>query len=246
MEKKQEILLVSAASNLEKIPEQRFTELEPVFLVSKSTELRFPEVFHPSMMDYFCHCVARDPGDLRSHIRRIFLAYEYGPAGDLFAALVDLFIALGCKGAYLKRRMLENSKARLDRHVYELLRGQVSAGPGPVELPFVPGSLLSQGIEGSLKCVFSGPERTAAVRDPLTEAREYLEYSNLDEARRVLEEAVLEHASSPELHRELLGIYRSTRDSANFLRIFRAMDRMNNPVPEEWAALAEFFGISNV
>jgi hypothetical protein len=220
--------------------------MEPLFPALLSTDLRFPPVFQSSLADYFSHCVAREPLDLRSHVRRIFLAHEHGSTVDLFGALVDLFIALGKKGLNLRKRMLELSKGKLQSHEYGQLRDALIGGLDELGITFVPGAMLCRGVEGAMALVESSIKKPIAVRDPLMEAREYLEYSQLDEARNVLEYAVMQEPGRSELHKELLDIYRSTRDRDSFARMFQKLDGESNPMRKEWRELAEFLRSLNV
>ncbi|BBL74756.1 hypothetical protein MishRS11D_18540 [Methylomagnum ishizawai] len=215
---------------------------EPAFVVPGSAELTFPREYHAALSDYFRHCIARDPNDLRSHVRRIYLEHEAGRGEELHAALLDLFIALGRRGAGLRRRMLELARDTLDPRLFQELAGAFAQGVDAIHTPIVPGSILSRGIEGGLNLVHpAGEPRGEGPRDVLLEAREYLEYSQVEEARALLERAVLREPLRAELHLELLDIYRSTRDSANFSRLSEALEGIEIAVPEAWQALTEYF-----
>lgn len=214
--------------------------VEPAFPVAESTELVFPAEYRAGLADYFCHCVARDPNDLRSHVRRILLEREHGDSDRLYAALVDLFIALGTRGAHLRRRMTELAKPDLPPEHYLTLRGAYTEGLS--NMAIIPGSVLCRGIEGHVHLTRAAGEKSADTRDPLQEAREYMEYSQVDEARELLERAVLDQPYRPELILELLDIYRSTRDEANFTKMSLQLADAGIDVPDEWLALAEHFG----
>lgn len=242
---KQQPLLVSGVGNLETESEPLQAEVEAEFVVSASTDLRFPPIFQLALADYLCHRVTREPSDLRSHVRRIFLAHEQQSTVELFGALVDLFIALGNKGLRLRQRMLEWSKENLEARQYGLLRESLAGGLDERTVAFVHGAMLCRGVEGSLKLVESGAERSREPRDPLVEAREYLEYSQLDEARNLLEEALMQDPRRQELHEELLEIYRSTRDQSNFAKMLGRLNK-GNPMLEQWQELAEYFRSLNV
>lgn len=227
----------------EPFPKHFFGVLEPVFPVSGSTGLSFPSQYHEFLADYFCHCIARDPNDLRSHVRRIMLEREHSHGAGLYPALIDLFIALGQRGARLRLRMLEFAKDALQPQEYHLLRDAFAAGLDAGHAPTVFGSMLAKGVEGKLRLVVpcNGGVREGALRDVLLEAREYLEYSQLDEAREVLERAVLQEPQRLELQLELLDIYRSTRDQGNFFRMSQELEDAAVPVAEAWRELAQHF-----
>jgi hypothetical protein len=244
---KQRLPLLIGVGTSDTIPEAMCLAVEPVFPVSLTRDLQFPQGFQTSLRDHFSHCVTREPRDLLSHVRRIILSNEHGDSSDAFAALVDLFIALGGKGLRLRRRMLELSKAKLQPQEYGRLRDALAAGLSAASLDFVPGALLCSGASRAMLLVEAGIKPKSAVeRDPLTEAREYMEYSQIDEARNILEQAVLRDPTRQELHRELLDIYRSTRDVGNFGRMFQKLDGEANPMREEWRELAEFLRSLNV
>ncbi|CAL1239228.1 conserved protein of unknown function [Candidatus Methylocalor cossyra] len=224
------------------IPKQFLAGLEPVFWLSGTTELRFPVELHRPLADYFQHCITRQPSDLRSHVRRIFLAYEFESRADLYAALIDLFLALGRHGHPLRTRLLELAKPRLEEGQYAFLRQSLGTGLSISPACNVTGSLLSQGVAGHTNLIKPAPEAAPeAVRDPLLEAREYLEYCQLDEARELLERAVLAQPERRELHQELLDIYRLTRDKTNFAKMHHKLAGIAHPMPDAWQLLAESF-----
>jgi hypothetical protein len=238
--------LVLATVPPEPFPEQFPEAVEPVYLVSGSTELNFPAECHGPLADHFCHCIVRDPSDLRSHVRRIVLEYEQGSPDGLYVALLDLFLALGGRGEGLRKRMLRFAKGRLDSGQYALLRESLAKGLEGVPVQFASGTMLGKGVEGRLDLARPSLERREKARDALLEAREYLEYSQLDEARNVLERALLQEPQRAELHLELLDIYRSTRDGDSFSRMSRSLEGVTIPVPEAWRELAEYFRSLNV
>lgn len=238
----QQYHLVSAALPVAPIPQSLLDSVEPAFPVAESTDLSFPAEYQSELTGYFAHCVARDPRDLRSHVRRILLERETGNGDGLYAALIDLFIALGRQGGPLRRRMLEQSKECLESIQYQLLRGAYAEGLDAMSAPVAVGSVLGRGLEGRLDMVRPAREKPADARDVLLEAREYMEYSQLDEARALLERAALEEPERLELLLELLDIYRSTRDEANFVKMTLQLADAGIAVPDEWLELAEHFG----
>jgi Tfp pilus assembly protein PilF len=75
----------------------------------------------------------------------------------------------------------------------------------------------------------------------LQEAQEHLEYGQIDEAREVLEAAILKDPQRPELHQDLLEIYRSTRAKEAFQSMRERIDTDSNPAAAAWQALADLF-----
>ncbi|MGZ8217077.1 type IV pilus assembly protein FimV [Methylomagnum sp.] len=235
--------LIIGIGHSEAIPESLLCCVEPAFSVAESNDLRFPPAYRDSFGEYFCHCIARNPRDLLSHVRRIVLARDHGADEELFPALLDLFLVLGSKGFDLRKRMLEFAKSVLAIGHYKQLLDSLAGGPKGILV--VPGSLLHFGLEGGLTLIHDGDRQPNAPRDPLVEAREFLEYSQLEEARILLEAALLLTPQRVDLHEELLEIYRSTRDEANFLQMFQELDGASNPARQKWEGLAEFFRSRN-
>ena len=247
MQGQDKLLVRGPVEASESIPEHLFGCLEAVFPSLATSDLRFSKPYQPILANHFAHCITRDSGDLKSHVRRIFLVCEQGAPQEVFSAVLDLFLALGKNGASLRRRMLEFSRARLRGPEYNLLLNSMATGLDPSTISFAAGSLLCQGGEGTVHCVHPDTgEAGFASRDPLIEAREYLEYSQLDEARNVLEQALLQQPERTDIQEELLSLYRSTRDKTNFTKMFRALDKEANPLPEAWRDLEEFFRSLNV
>jgi len=178
-----------------------------LFLVSDSAEFSFPAEFRQSLADYLSHGVAREPSDLRSHVRRVFLAYSQDDAADLFAALADLFIALDGHGPSLRRRMLEHSKSRLGIGQYRRLKEAIDGSADRLRSDFIPGAVLCRGLIGKVALPQFEIKKFENVRDPLIEAREFLEYSQVEEARNLLEQAILHEPRREDLQEELLDIY---------------------------------------
>lgn len=237
--------LIVGDEQFEAIPESLVGDIDPVFVVAGSADLRFPTVYRDLLGEYFCHCVTRNPGDLLSHVRRIIVASEHGADEELFPALLDLFIVLGGKGFNLRRRMLEFARSNLTIGHYKQLLDSLVGGAEEGKMPVVTGSLLHHGLEGWLALIHDGDKQPNAPRDPLLEAREFMEYSQLEEARILLEAALLLTPQRIELHDDLLEIYRSTRDEANFLQMFQELDGIPNPAYKKWEGLAEFFRSRN-
>lgn len=98
--------------------------------------------------------VAADPSDARLHVARVNHHVLAEEGDQVYAALVDAFLAFGPSGVGLRRRLLEGARrlvgvqraAFLDRHVAD---GLTPSTP----LPYCPGSVLSCGVTGSTDLV---------------------------------------------------------------------------------------------
>ncbi len=90
-----------------------------------------------ALLDHLAHAVARRPGDLMAHVRRIRLAAALEREMPLAEALADLFIALDGKGAGLRARALWNWGTDLSSSSRELLeRAHANGINANVPLPF--------------------------------------------------------------------------------------------------------------
>ncbi|MBS1212468.1 MAG: hypothetical protein H6R26_1084 [Proteobacteria bacterium] len=180
--------------------------------------------------------VAASPMALEWHVRRIRHAYRRRQGSELYAALLDLLIALDGRGRELKKRMLAGAREVLSAEKFAALARIVNEGRLPPErdLPRAAGSRLSQGIEGVLELVEVATSPDHAPRDSLQEARECIEYSQLEQAKVLLETALIESPEREDLHLELLSLYRATRDEQGFVRMRQQMLQLRHRLPEAW------------
>ena len=102
--------------------------------------------------------------------------------------------------------------------------------------------MLSKGLSGTNRLVIKLDTSEAPIQDPLEEALERLEYGQIDEAQQVLEAAIIKAPGRPELHHDLLEIYKSTNARESFLAMRQRLNTDANPVADAWRELAAFFG----
>lgn len=103
-------------------------------------------------------------------------------------------------------------------------------------------SVLSKGIQGHASLIQSSDQGVVADdQAPLTLALEYLEYSQLDEAQKVLEQAVLAGSQEIELHRLLLELYSKTADENRFTQMYMQLVSDSDFINAEWASAAVEF-----
>lgn len=218
-------------------------ETEACFQVSDSGELLLdlPEL-GSSTVDYLKYCVVRNPSDLKSHVRRIFLLGGTDDGESLYGALIDLLIALGSNGESLRVRLLRQYRSNLSDAQYTALMQYSETDSFVGQAPFSRASVLTKGVTGT--CVLIKPAADIGSDqqsgDPLLEAREYLEYSQIEAARDVLERAVLENPERIELQTDLLELYRAGRDVENFQKIYHQLESAGNPLSDDWSAVSEF------
>ncbi|MBK1724604.1 type IV pilus assembly protein FimV [Thiocystis violacea] len=235
--------LVEAVEDAEDAPGHRLPgRMELAFVLPASSRLRVIAPTHANDPGAFlAHQVARVPKDLRAHVQRVIFHVGGTNASGSYAALVDLFIALGSKGMPLRQRMLDTAKRLLNRGQYQALVGKLDSGLRATDsIPCAPASMLSKGTRGTGTLVERlDRHETPHLQDPLDEARSYLEYGQLDEARTLLESALLSEPSRMELHLELLAIYRATLDLESFSAMWKLQDPARNPAADAWLETAD-------
>lgn len=197
------------------------------------------EVAGQELADSLEQAVAAFPTALEWSIRRINFAYDHQHGNELYAALLDLLIVLNGRGRALQWRMLAGARDRLSPQDFDALEAIVRRGSirSERELRRVPESRLLQGIEGVLNLVAVASTREHVLRDPLLEAQEHIEYSQLDAARELLEAAIMEDTKRADLQQELLSLYRATGDVINFSRMREQLQRSLGSLPAAWADL---------
>jgi hypothetical protein len=185
--------------------------------------------------------VSRTPQSLQAHLERIYFCFGSYLNEQLYAALIDLLIVLNRCGRELSCRMTFGSRARLTESQFQALSHFLNDERASIEgLPCSRFSLFTKGLQSYAMLVQVVESVREAEHDPLELAKNYIEFSQLDEAVRVLEQAILERPERTELHGELLSLYRSTSDRIGFKRIFDELTRFGASLPPEWAQLQDF------
>ena len=219
-----------------------FTEFEfsePVFSMHNNNFLHMKEV-NPSMLNFLVASVLRKPRDLFIHLQRIALCYELKNEEKLYAALVDFFVVLQNIGLSIKKRMLAGSRSELSPLLmqrlqiyltdYQLIEGNVY-------------SVLTSGIESNIELVVQPVANNdgGSEQDPLQIARDFIEYSQLDEAREILESSILTTPDYIELHEDLLELYKLTKNINAFNEMKFALSEINHPMQAQWDELNSYF-----
>ncbi len=216
---------------------------DPVFLVPSQTGLQLElSGLDEEIAEYLAHHVVRQPGDLRAHLQRIHFHLGRGEVENSCGALLDLFIVLGDKGRSLRELMLRKAEQQMDRPLLKELRKTLDQGLRAADpIPVTGASMLSKGLSGIRQLVMPEGSGSGGARDPLLDAREYLEYGQVDQARTTLEEAILMEPWRSELHDDLLEIYRYTRDRDGFLAMWERLEALNG-ITAAWIDLKQTLG----
>lgn len=186
--------------------------------------------------------VSRNPRYLHAHIERIYYCFQQNLGEQLFGALVDLLIVLNGDGDALGRRMVIGSKSRVTENQFHVLTNHIDNRNSRSDLlPPNRYSIFAKGLQSATVMVQMTEGVAKEEYDPLVLARDYIEFSQLDSAIHILEQAILAQPERMELHDELLSIYRSTRNEAGFNRIYEELSRKALSLPPEWKQLNDFF-----
>ena len=182
--------------------------------------------------------VLRKPQDLLAHWQRIRYCFDHCGSEQLFAALLDLLIILNHKGRDFAQRMIIGSRSRLEVAQFNLLR-QADAS-----LPNLKGnrhSLFTRGLIGQSEVV-SQAGHQQEQHDYLALARDFIEYSQIEEAMTTLELGLNAQPERKDLQRMLLEIYRSSQNFERFQAQYKIMKKMSPiPLAPAWQALADYF-----
>ncbi len=221
---------------------------EPAFHLSEHRSLQIDtRKLGNKATRYLARTVARTPANLVAQIQRVNIYLGQRDAEGIYGALLDLFIALGDKGVPVRRRMLRRARPLLTEEQFQALALHLDNGiSAAAPMPLSNRSVLSKGVTGTRQLVVRVADTETAERDPLKDAIEYLEYSQTDKAREVLEQAVLDNPSRIELHDNLLAIYRASNDLENFTGMHARLDKLKCSVPDKWKQLAEYFAMQPV
>jgi Tfp pilus assembly protein FimV len=211
--------------------------MHPVFFIPEDWRLILDlEDTDESIASYLGHCITRNPLDLHSHTRLVYLRLRQDDSTALYTALLDLFLALGDKGLSLRKHLLQLCSARLQAHQRTILTGGLKQGlHRNSPLADTGNSLLHKGNESNIPLVNrTTTTQEARQSDPLSEARECLEYGQLDQALELLEPAMLEAPDNTAVRTELLAIYARGNMQDRFQAQTRAMRKAGYTLPLDW------------
>lgn len=213
---------------------------EPAFLDVAPGRLRPPVLpgCGPRELAHLGHHICRTPRDLATHTRRILLAHALRDADETFAALADLFAALGDVGTALRRTLLQRTAGILSTDHRRALEAMLTRAPTVDEMLAVPRARLSSPLPPAPVVRRIARAVVTEDADPLAEANEYLEHGQVDEARTLLEQAIAEQPDTIALHRALLDIHRHARDADAIAEMHRRHGNADDEVSVLWRTAA--------
>jgi hypothetical protein len=191
--------------------------------------------------------VSRNPKNLQAHLERIYYCFQEHLNEQLFGALVDLLMVLNKKGLALGKRMIAGSQSKLTQNQVSALLNYLGNNSASGEnLSVNRYSIFATGVQSTLVLVQLAQDSAEEEQDPLMLAQDFIEFSQLDNAINVLEKAILVEPGRMELHEELLSLFRSTRNQAEFSRFYGELSTKRLPFPPSWMQLNDYFiGLSN-
>ncbi len=193
---------------------------------------------HPHLLEHLVFQISRKPDNLLPHIQRIYHCFQENLTEQLYAALLDFFIILQNRGKTLRLRMLRGSMSRLSKQHNALLLAYLDK---QTALPGNSFSVLHSGRVGNTDFIKVADLPSARDHDPLQLARDFINYSQLAEAKDVLERAILEQPQNSTLSGLLLELYRSTQDISGWRRMMNFYTQQQEVVPADWDDAKSFF-----
>lgn len=213
---------------------------EPVFFMDNNQTLHCVQN-NDEVLSYLVFSVRQQPKNLLKHLQRIIFCYKKQDQSLLYAALVDFFIVLQSAGWAIKKRMLGGAKKQLSDELFNKLQLLLN---NKQEITGNKFSVLTTGIDLDAEPLLILQElldSPAVSHDPLQIARDFVEFSQLDEAIKMLETAILENPERDEIHRDLLELYQSTRDVEAFNKMKISLTHITHSMQDEWDKLSIYF-----
>lgn len=212
------------------------------FLLSDSKAFTFTDNKLPdNFLENLVFLVTRKPKRLIAHIQRIYHCYQINSQEQLFAALIDLLVVLNRRGQAISRRMIIGTKSKLSGEQYKILHDFMAEDFDVALLAGNQYSVFTKGLIGTGNLVQQLETSDKQTYDPLVLAHDYIEYSQLDEAKDILERAIINQPQRLELHQCLLELYKSTRDTSGFITMFNIVSGLDVAMPSDWGTLQAFF-----
>ncbi|MCK5666273.1 MAG: hypothetical protein KAI17_22435 [Thiotrichaceae bacterium] len=183
--------------------------------------------------------VLRKPRQLISHLQRIYFTCYHGMEDQLYAALVDLLWVLDGKGVALSQRMVSAAGFLLSNQQSKILANYLKK----YDVSVLVGnqfSVFTTGVIGA-RNVLRGQNKLETEHDPLLMARDYIEYSQLDQAMNTLENAILETPERQVLQFELLELYKVTKCHQAYMKMNDKLKKQQLIMSVEWQDAAEYF-----
>lgn len=183
---------------------------------------------------YLSSLVARDALDVEAHARRVVLAVSQQSAGQSLTALLDLFLALGASGRALRSELLAVAAPLLSDEDVAFFHSALSQGlPPDGGLPLGAAAVLDPGLMGARTMIVQS--RAQAREESLAEqAAALIDQGDLSAAQALLEAGLLDNPGDAAATRELIAIYRHSRDSEAEAQMRQRLRDRHGVLPQGW------------
>jgi len=187
--------------------------------------------------------VRRSPERLMCHLQRIHYCFNNKLAEQLYAALIDLFYVLKGQGVGLSERISTEVSVALSEE--ELLK--VHTYLANYDETLLIGNRYSLFTTGQVNasCIIKEAAKVNTEYDVLTLARDYVEYSQLDQAMDVLEAGIIDMPERLELQSELLELYTITKRYLSYKKMTNQLQNYQIDITTEWQNAAKYFAELN-
>ncbi len=204
---------------------------------------RFPDYLLDRSLIFLSHRITCNSKDLVAHVHRVVAHYHAGCPEGLYGALLDLNITLGSKGFALRKRMYQKFAPYLQKNHRAALRKGLQSGLKAGD--FMPDSVVSRFKYprlGNTYLVEKISDEVVRVDfDALDEARDLIDSGFIEEARMLLEEILASQPECGETNKELLDIYKYTKNKEAFFATKQRLGDLPAPLSDAWEVLAEKF-----
>jgi hypothetical protein len=205
---------------------------------------------HPDLLDYLVAAILKKPRNLVTHVQRICVCYQRNLSEHLYGAMVDLFSVLEGHADDFCGRLLDKVLPKLQTS-HAFLLNQYLYDKDLVTLYMVQNSftVLGKGLLGTGQLVekVSGHQHFInTLDDPVQLARDHIDNSEFQEAKTVLEQAILQTPAREALHLDILELYKSLQDVTGFTVTQEVLAQQGNPFSEQWAELYTYFKKRNL
>ena len=218
--------------------------IEPVFFMTDDLSL-YPKTPYPVAVisRHLSYQIIKNPNDFRSHIQRIYLLLQQQNTNAVYGALFDLFLVLGPNGLALRQRMLFNAQSLLTELDFNTLQQTLESGlTADIDISKPIQAVLSKGLSANHHFIEKIEQLNQTFSNAAEEATHYVEYGQFDQARSVLEEAIIVTPRQLELHHDLLEIFQKTQDAEQFIIFYEHLLEMKIALPTPWKEMAYEFG----
>lgn len=200
-----------------------------------------PPVLVTKALDFLSHRISNNPNDLLAHLQRVTAHYHSGTPDTLYGALLDLFVVLDTKGYALRQRLLAKCAPLLGIEQQQTLDASLQSGLNKTDVTPLPSlSRLIPANVGTLHLLErQGGPRVVESFNALDEARDLIDSGFIDEARMLLETLLFRQPECEETSKELLDLYRYTKNSDAFFATHERFRGLPLALASDWNAQAE-------